>query len=163
MIVLVVVLLRNVGRLNVSGIGPGVLGGLYSNFELMDAAHIKAAIPVQSNIPLDLSVPVQTTTAITLAQDTTIPGAHVRISTAALNIDAPATVTLPAGTSLNVSMNFALPVQAQVPVSLNVPVDIAVHDTELHPPIQGLQDTIRPLYCMVSPDAQSLSGEPVCK
>ncbi|HTP03341.1 MAG TPA: hypothetical protein VMJ64_18330 [Anaerolineales bacterium] len=163
MVVLVVVILRNMRSLNASGLGTGVLGGLYSNFELMDAAHIKTSIPVQANIPLDLSVPVQTTTAISLAHAVTIPGAHVRITTPALNIDAPASVTLPAGTSLDVDLNFALPVQGQVPVSMNVPVDIAVHDTELHPSIQGLQDTIRPLYCMVAPSAQTLSGDAVCK
>jgi hypothetical protein len=163
MIVLVVSVVRNVGHLNVSGAGSGVLGGLYSNFELMDAARIKTTIPVQTNIPLDLSVPVQTTTSILLAQDVTIPRAHVRITTPSLTLDAPASVTLPAGTPLNVSLNFALPVQAQVPVSLNVPVDIPIKDTELHPPILGLQDTLRPLYCMVNPTAQSLSGEPVCK
>jgi hypothetical protein len=163
LIVVIIMLWQSLGKLDTTGLSTGVLGGLYSNFERMDAAHIKTAIPVQTDIPLDLSVPVQTTTAITLAQDTTIRGAHVRIATAALNIDAPATVTLPAGTTLNVSLNFALPVQGQVPVSLNVPVDIGVHDTELHAAIQGLQDTIRPLYCMVSPDAKSLSEESVCK
>ena len=163
MVVVVIAVLRSVGGLNLTGFGSGVLGGLYNNFELMDAAHIKTTIPVQTDIPLSLTVPVQTTTAISLAHAVTIPGAHVRITTPALNIDAPASVTLPAGTSLDVALNFALPVQGQVPVSMSVPVDIAVHDTELHPPILGLQDTIRPLYCMVTPAAQSLSGEPVCK
>jgi hypothetical protein len=156
-------LLRTVGSLNVAGVAPGVLNGLYTNFERMDQAHIKTNIPIQTNIPLDLSVPVQTTTAITLARDVSIPGAHVRINTPLFNIDAPANVTLPAGTSMDVTMSFTLPVQAQVPVSLNVPVDIPVQDTELHPAIAGLQETIRPLYCIVSSSAQSLSGAPLCR
>jgi hypothetical protein len=163
LVVVVLALLRNIGSLNAVDIGSGVLGGLYTNFEMMDAAHIRTTIPLQTNIPLDLSVPVQTTTGITLAQDASIPGAHVKINTALFNIDAPANVTLPAGTTMQVAMSFALPVQAQVPVNLNVPVDIAVSDTELHPAIVGLQDTLRPLYCMVAPSAQTITGDQVCK
>ncbi len=101
MLILIVVLMRTVGSLDASSIGTGVLGGLYTNFERLDAAHIKTTIPLQTEIPLALSVPVQTTTAISLARDVSIPGAHVRINTAQFNIDAPANVTLPAGTTLD--------------------------------------------------------------
>jgi hypothetical protein len=163
MLLLVIFLVRGMGSLNVTSLGPGVVSGLYNNFELMDQAHIKTTIPVQTSIPLNLSIPVQTTTGITLAQAVTIPGAHVKITTDLFNIDAPANVTLPAGTSLNVTMNFTVPVQSDVPVTLNVPVDIALHDTELHPAIAGFQDSLRPLYCIVTPAGLSLSGEPVCR
>jgi hypothetical protein len=60
-------------------------------------------------------------------------------------------------------MNFDVPVKADIPVTLNVPVDIALKDTDLHPAIIGLQDTLKPIYCIVSPTALTLSGEPVCK
>lgn len=163
LLIVLIFLLRGLGSLNGVSLGPGLLGGLYNNFELMDRAHIKSSIPVQTSIPLNLSIPVQTSTGITLAQPASIPGAHVKISTALFNIDAPADVTLPAGTSLNVVLNFNVPVQANVPVTLSVPVDIAMQDTELHPAIVGLQDTIRPLYCAFSPAALSLSGAPVCR
>lgn len=163
LLITVLGLLRMAGSLNAADLGPGVLGGLYSNFERMDQAHIKAQIPVQTIVPLNLTVPVQTTTGITLAKDAFIPGAHVRINTALFNIDAPANVTLPAGTALDVTMAFAVPVQAQVPISLNVPVDIALNNTDLHPAILGLQETIKPLYCIVTPAALSLGGQPVCK
>jgi len=161
--VVVMGLLRSFGSLDAARIGTGVLGGLYSNFERMDQAHIRTTIPIQTNIPLDLNVPVQTTTGITLARDVSIPGAHVRINTALVSIDAPANVTLPAGTSLDVTMAFTLPVQAQIPVSLNVPVDIPIQQTDLHPALVGLQDTIRPVYCMVTPLAQALNGDLICK
>ncbi len=162
-VVVIFGLLRMAGSLNAASLGSGVLGGLYSNFERMDQAHIKTTIPIQTNIPLNLTVPVQTTTRISLAKDVSIPGAHVRINTALFNIDAPANVTLPAGTPLDVNLNFTLPVQDQVPVNLNVPVDIPLSNTELHPAILGLQDTIKPLYCIVTPSAQSLTGQPVCR
>jgi hypothetical protein len=163
MLIVVVGLLRTVGSLNVAGLAPGLLSGLYTNFERMDEAHIKSTIPIDTNIPLNISVPVQTTTTISLARAVSIPGAHVKINTPLFNIDAPANVTLPAGTTLDVAMSFMLPVQADVPVSLKVPVDIPLQKTDLHPAVLGLQDTIRPLYCIVNPSAQSLSGESVCK
>ncbi len=163
LLVLVVGLLRSFGSLDARSIGSGVLGGLYSNFERMDQAHIKASIPIQASIPLDLTVPVQTTTGITLAKPASIPGAHVTINTALFNIDAPANVTLPAGTTMDVTMSFAVPVQAQVPIAFSVPVDIPLQTTDLHPALVGLQDTIRPVYCMVTPLAKALDGQPVCR
>jgi hypothetical protein len=163
LLVIVAGLLRNLGSLDAARIGSGVLGGLYSNFERMDLAHIKTTIPLQTSIALDMNIPVQTTTGITLAKDVSITGARVRINTATLNIDAPANITLPAGTAMDVALGFSLPVQADVPVALNVPVDIPLQQTELHPALVGLQDTIRPIYCMLAPLAQTLSGEPVCK
>ena len=163
MLVLLISLLQGLGSLNASAATSGILGGLYNNFERMDSAHIKTNIPIKTTIPLNLSIPVQATTGITLAQDASIPGAHVKINTPLFNIDAPANVTLPAGTSLDVAMSFTVPVQTEVPVTLKVPVDIPLQKTELHPALVGLQDTIRPLYCMVDPAAQSLNGKPVCK
>src|SRR5512140_3047037 len=115
LVILVVGMLRMLGSLDAANLGAGVLGGLYTNFERMDRAHIKTEIPIQTTIPLNLTVPIQTTTGITLAKDASIPGAHVRINTALLNIDAPANVTLPAGTQLSVAVAFGLPVQAQLP------------------------------------------------
>jgi hypothetical protein len=163
LIILMVIVLRGLGSLNTVNLGTGILGGLYTNFERMDQAHIKTTIPIQTTIPLNMSIPVKTTTGITLAQDASIQGAHVKINTALFNIDAPASVTLPAGTALNVTMDFNVPVQANVPVTLSVPVDIALKDTDLHPAIIGLQDTLKPLYCIVSPAALSLNGDPVCR
>lgn len=156
-------LMRMAGSLKAADVGSFVLGGLYTNFERMDQAHIKTEIPVQAIIPLNLTVPVQTTTGITLAKAASIPGAHVRINTALFNIDAPANVTLPAGTALDITMAFTVPVQAQVPVTLNVPVDIPLSNTDLHPAILGLQQTIKPLYCIVTPGARSITGQPVCQ
>ncbi len=152
-LVALIVALRSLGGLNLGQIGTGLVGGLYSNFEKMDAAHIKTTIPVQSNIPLSMSIPVQTTTNISLADAVDIPNAHVKISTGTFNIDSDADVTLPAGTTLNVILNFSVPVQTTVPVTLSVPVDIAISSTDLHPAITGLEKTIKPLYCVLNPDA----------
>lgn len=158
-----IIVLRGLGSVDAAGVGSGLLGGLYANFERMDQARIKANVLVQDNIALNMNIPVQTTTGIILAQDVVIRNARVKISTASFNIDSPADVTLPAGTPLIVALDFIVPLQTQVPVTLNVPVDIPIQDTELHPAIAGLQDTIKPLYCILAPTALSLNGAPVCR
>jgi len=145
-----------------SGLNAGMLTGLYNSFSQMDSAHIKTTIPLRSVIPVDATVPVQTATQITLAQDATVDGAHVKINTDLFNIDAPASVTLPAGTALDVALDLQLPVKTDVPLAMDIPVDIAVQDTDLHPAILSAQETIRPLLCAVSPRAASPTGEPIC-
>lgn len=139
----------------------GLLGGLYTNFVKMDQAAIISNIPVDANIPLSITVPVQTTTQITLAQEATIRNAHVRINTGALNIDADAVVTLPAGTPLVVSLDFPLAVQNTIPVHLDVPVNIPLSATQLHEPFLGLRQVVEPWYCLVEPNA-TMNGVQVC-
>jgi hypothetical protein len=163
LLVLVLSLLHAAGAQSATRLDPAVLGGLYTNLEQMDMAHIKATIPVQTSIPLNVSVPIQTTTNITLAQDVTIQGAHVRIDTGGLNIDAPASITLPAGTLLEAALDFKAPLRTETPVVLNIPIDIAIQDTELHAGLFGLQAAIRPLLCEASPRAVSLAGEAICR
>jgi hypothetical protein len=170
-VVLIAVLLVLYNRLDqlqdlqgtASNIGASVLGGMYSNFEKMDRATIKTVIPVDAQIPLDITVPVQTTTQITLAESVSIPNAQVVINTGGLNINSNARVTLPAGTPMLVNLNFSLPVQTTIPVHLDVPVNIPMAETELHEPFVGLQEVVRPWYCMVEPGALSLTGQAICR
>jgi hypothetical protein len=72
-------------------------------------------------------------------------------------------VTLPAGTPLSVNLNFNLPVQTSIPVHLDVPVNIPMTETELHEPFVGLQDVVRPIYCLVDPKASNLDGQLICR
>jgi hypothetical protein len=53
-------------------------------------------------------------------------------------------------------------VDTTVPVTLNVPVDIPLNETELHEPFVGLQDVVRPFYCMINSGALNLGGQPIC-
>ncbi len=138
----------------------GLLGGLYENFVRMDEATISTTVPVNAAIPLDITVPVRTTTRIVLADATTINNAHVVINTGGVDIDADAIVTLPAGTPLNVILDFPLPVNQdpngvpiQVPINLSIPVNIPLKDTQLHDPFVGLQGVVKPYYCLVEPNA----------
>ena len=162
LIAALLVVLRSLGGLNLGQVGTGLVGGLYSNFERMDAAHIKTTIPIDA-IQLNTSIPVQKTTNIVLADAAEIPNAHVKIATGTFNIDSDADVILPAGTTLNITLNFDLPVQQSVPIDLKVPVDIALNATELHPALSGLENTIKPLYCAFNPYAISIHNAPVCR
>jgi hypothetical protein len=133
-ILLVVLQMLGTIRLTANDEFSGVLGGLYHNFVKMDQATIAADIPVQAMIPLNIVVPVQTTTRIKLAERTVIPNAHVRITTGTVNIDADAEVTLPVDQELNVKLDFPLTVQNSIPISLIVPVNIPLSQTQLHDP-----------------------------
>jgi hypothetical protein len=165
-IILIVILLimwqmlGNIQKLTTHQVS-GLLGGLYTNFVKMDQATITRTIPVKADIPLNIVVPVQATTGITLAEKAVISNAHVVINTASMSINAPAQVTLPAGTPLMVTLNFPLTVQNTIPVQLDVPVNIPLNETDLHAPFVGLQKVVEPWYCLVQPDAQ-VNGLMVC-
>ncbi len=131
----------------------GLLGGLFENFVKMDEATISSNVPVNASIPLNIVVPVQTTTRITLAEPATINNARVVINTGGVDIDAAAVVTLPAGTPLMVVLDFPLTVQNNIPIQLTIPVNIPLKDTELHEPFVGLQEVVKPYYCLVEPNA----------
>ena len=131
----------------------GLLGGLYTNFVKMDEATISRIIPVNASVPLNIVVPVKATTQITLAENAVIRNAHVVINTGEVNIDADAIVTLPANTPLMVNLDFPLTVQNSIPVQLAVDVNIPLRETQLHEPFTGLQQVVKPFYCLVEPNA----------
>jgi len=147
----------------VGNIGTSVIGGLYTNFEKMDRATIQTIIPVDAQVPINISVPVHTTTQIVLAETVEIPNAQVVINTGGLNINSNANVTLPVGTPLLVDLNFDLPIQATVPIHVDVPINIPMANTELHDPFVGLQDVVQPLYCLVDSKATNLNGQAICR
>ena len=161
--ILFFMLLSGGSRLNSSSSAGGALLGVYASLEQMDQAHIRAKIPVQTTAALDASVPVKSTTSITLARDVFVHDAHVQISTDQFNIDAPADITLPAGTVLEAALDMNLPLQTIVPIAMDIPVEVAVRDTELHAAIQGLKDSIRPLLCAASPGVMLPDGQPACR
>ncbi len=140
-----------------------LLEGLYVNFEKMDAAHIKTNILVEDEIPVAFTLGLNQDTTVVLSQSVTIDGARVALTTGGLNIfNAPATVVLPAGTRLPITLSLDVPVDEMIPITLNVPVDIALDQTDLHEPFVGLQEVVRPLYCLVKSDATNSYGVELC-
>jgi hypothetical protein len=150
-----------------------LLGGLFNNFVRMDNSVISTTINMPDvPIPLNFNLPVvQQETNVTLTRSVTIQGAHVTISSGAITINnAPATVTLPQGTILPVSLQMDVPVQTTVFVNLQVPVNIKLAEANspdlnvgnLHTAFSGLQDTIGPLYCQFNPKAQDYLNNFLC-
>jgi hypothetical protein len=169
-LVLIVILLgllqnlRNLQVQNVMGLGNNLLGGLYTNFEKMDRAHIRTTIPVVTEIPVKFDLLLNQQTSVVLSQDVTIDNVLVTVQTGGLNISrARSTIVLPQGTNLPVFLNLTVPVDTKVPVTLSVNVDIPMNQTELHEPFVGLQEVVKPFYCLVSPSALNLDGQTVCR
>lgn len=167
LVIVLLVLLLNVNKLNMGSalnIGNSLLGGLFTNFEKMDRANITTNVKVETTIPVKFDLQLNQQTNVVLSQDVTITNARVTVNTGGLNItNALTTIVLPKDTTLPVVLNLTVPVDTTVPVTLNVPVDIPLAQTQLHEPFVGLQDVVRPFYCMLSPNALNLSGQPVCK
>jgi len=141
----------------------GLLGGLYTNFVKMDQANIRTSIHVEKDIPVQFSLNVSGPTNVTLSQPVTISGAAVSVQTGGLNIrDANATIVLPAGVVLPINIeNLVVPVDQKVPAVLDVPVDIPLAQTDLHEPFVGLQQVVKPWYCLIEPHA-TFNDSPIC-
>lgn len=141
----------------------GLLGGLYTNFVKMDQANIRTSIHVEKEIPVQFSLNVSGTTNVTLTQAVPISGALVTVQTGGLNIvNARANIVLPQGTLLPIFIeNLVVPVDQKVLAVLDVPVDIPLDQTELHEPFVGLQQVVKPWYCLIEPNAL-LEGVQIC-
>jgi hypothetical protein len=145
------------------GQASSLLGGLYQNFVKMDQASIKTSIHVEEEIPVQFSLSVSGPTTVTLTQPVSISGALVTVQTGGLNIaNARANIVLPQDTALPVFIqNLVVPVDQKVLAVLDVPVDIPLDQTELHEPFVGLQQVVKPWYCLIEPNAL-LEGVQVC-
>lgn len=145
-------------------LGSDLLGGLYGNFEKMDRAHINTDIEVNTAIPVRFDLQLNQQTNVVLSQDTTVKNALVTLETGVLNITrANSTIVLPQGTILPIVLNLTVPVDTTVPVTLYLPLDIPLDKTQLHEPFTGLQEVIKPFYCMIDGNAVNMDGEPICK
>lgn len=151
------------GIASLANLGNNLLGGLYGNFEKMDRAKITTDVQVNTTIPVKFDLQLNQQTNVVLSQDVTITNALVTVNTGGLNITrANTTIVLPQGTTLPVVLNLTVPVDTTVPVALNVPVNIPLSQTELHEPFAGLQDVVRPFYCLINSAAVNLDGARIC-
>lgn len=163
LIVVLLVLARELFTLKTM-VGDELLGGLYNNFVLMDEAHIRTTIQVETEVPVEFTLPVQTLTTVQLTEDTRINSARVTLSTGGLNIvSAPTNIILPAGTDLPIALDITVPVSTTIPITLQVPVDIPLRETELHRPFVGLQDVVKPYYEMLMPEIKGPQDVPFCQ
>ncbi len=164
LLIVLIVLLQHTDTLDSAlKLTNNLLSGLYTNFEKMYQAHIRTTIPVATRVPVQLEVCIRRETSVTLTRDVAIAGARVSVQSGGLSIaNAYTNIRLPAGVDLPIALDLCVPVEAEIPVNLNVQTDIPIRETELGAPIQGLMDTIRPIYCLLQPRARDLQGQPVC-
>ena len=172
-IILLVVVFSLSAQVNKLKISSGnLLSGLFNNFVRMDNSVISTTINMPDvPIPLNFNLPVvQSETLVTLTRSVTIKSAHVTINSVALTLDAPATITLPLGTTLPVSLQMDVPVQTTIHMNLAIPVNIRLAEANspdgnagnLHTALLGLQDTIGPLFCQFNPQAQDYLNNILC-
>lgn len=152
-----------------------LVGGLYSNFQKMDAAVIDTSVVVEDTIsvndsiivadtiPVVFDLPLQQETVVTLSADTPISNALVNITTPFFSVtNAPARIVLPAQTELPIILDMSVPVsqtipieltvpvELLVPVTLDVPVSIPLNQTQLHEPFIGLQEVVYPYQALLA-------------
>jgi hypothetical protein len=145
-------------------ISQQLVGGLHDNFVLMDQARIQTTVKVNTTIPVQFDLPVNTSTVVTLTKNTRIRAATVSLSTGGLSIrNAPTNIVLPAGTQLPIELNIVVPVDTTVPVELIVPVDIPMNQTELHEPFIGLQNVVSPYSKLLGGLPDSWADTPLCE
>ena len=144
-------------------VGKDLIGGLYTNFILMDQAHIKTDIPVADNVPVNFSLTISQDTIVTLTRATRINGAQVSLTSGGVAINSPANITLPAGTTLPVHLELTVPVNTTIPITINVPVDIPLQQTELHKPFVGLQQVVSPYYWLLQSKPRSAEDISACQ
>jgi hypothetical protein len=140
-------------------IAQPLIEGLHSSFVGLNNATIDWTIPVKDTIhvdrataQLDTNIPINVSeTTVVLTQPVPLNvTANIRTPNLVLS-NASVSLTLPAGTVLPVSLNFALPVQQDVKVSLDVPVDLKVraviplNQTQIHDPVDNLRLLFEPL------------------
>jgi hypothetical protein len=146
-----------------NSIAQPLIGGLHSSFVQMDNAHIvttinvKDTITVDDQLPVVFDLPLNQATVVTLTAPTTINGATiVQLNAGGLQLyNAVGDIVLPAGTGLPVQLSLVVPVSQTVPVvlnvpiNLNVPVDIALNQTDLHPPFTNLANIVGPYNALL--------------
>ncbi|NDJ63266.1 MAG: hypothetical protein GYB67_19250 [Chloroflexi bacterium] len=147
-LVLVIVLL--VAGLLLTDINSQVLrpliAGLHSSFVGLDESTIDWTIPVRDRIPVQLTVPLQTETTVTLTEavplavvaNITLPGVGV-LNNATVNL------SLPRGLDLPVNLDLLVPIDEQLDVSLDVRAVIPLRETQLHDPVNNLRLLLEPV------------------
>lgn len=151
-------------------INQDIIAGLYTNFVLMDRAHITTTVQVNDTLKVVDTIPVvfdlqlAQDTQVVLTKDTPIENATIILNNQAVPLD----LVLKAGTPLSINLDLVVPVSQTVPVALDVPVvlevpvDIPLADTQLHQPFIGLQEVVSSYYWKLN-QTHSWAELPFCQ
>jgi len=149
-----------------NNVADPLVQGLHRTAVGLDKATIDWTIPVRDSIAIDLDVPINPQTIlstvteyngqpvepiagetlVTLTRDVPLVINNAFIQSPDLTLrNAQVNITLPAGTSLPVSLNLDLGLQTEIPVALDVRAVIPIKETQLTDPINTLKLLFEPL------------------
>ena len=149
-----------------NNVADPLVQGLHRTAVGLDKATIDWTIPVRDELFIDLQVPINQDsilstvteyngeavepiageTLVTLTRDVPIVINNALIQSPDLTLrNAQVNITLPAGTSLPVSLDLEVGLQTDIPVALDVRAVIPIAETQLTDPIQTLQLLFEPL------------------
>ncbi len=140
-LIILVILIFDIKR----GLVQPIVDGLHSSFVGLDQSTIISTVKVDSAVPVDLMIPLQTNTTVTLTGDVPVrANATFNLPGGGGTINGSVSIVLPTGLNLPVSLNLIVPVHDHIQVKLDVPVNIRVQDTQLHDPIDQLRSVLEP-------------------
>lgn len=149
-----------------NNVADPLVQGLHRTAVGLNNATIDWTIPVRDELGIDLQVPInaQTITStvsqyngqpvqpiagetlVTLTRDVPLVINNAFIQSPDLTLrNAQVNITLPAGTSLPVSLDLEIGLETDIPVALDVRAVIPIEETQLTDPIQTLQLLFEPL------------------
>lgn len=144
-------------------IAQPLVEGLHSSFVGLDQATIDWTIPVRTDLPISLTVPInagtitsevvppagqpaiagETLVRLTRAVPISINNAFIQSNDLTLR-NARVDITLPAGTVLPVALDMEVGLNTAIPVNLDVRAVIPLSQTQLHDPFENLRLLFEP-------------------
>lgn len=124
-----------------------LVGGLNDSFVQMSSATISRTIVVDDVMPIAFTLPLNTTTDVTIIEDVPLQGIPARfiLPDGGGVINGQVSLSLPKGVTLPVQLSLDVPVDQEIPVHLAVAVQIPLDETELGAPFLTLQGLFEPL------------------
>lgn len=128
-----------------------LVGGLNNSFVQMSTATISRTIVVDDTMPISFTLPLQTTTDVTVVRSVPLEGipAQFRLPDGGGVINGQVFLALPQGLTLPVQLALDVPVDQEIPVHLAVGVQIPLKETELGAPFATLQGLFAPLDALL--------------
>jgi len=147
--VLIIVLLLFLGWLLFpikTDIAEPLLDDLQSAINALDEATIVRTIPINEQVPVSFTLPLNQSTIVVLSQDVEL----VRPATFFLpggggSINGTVKLNLPQGLELPVLLNLEVPVNNSIPVQFPVEVSIPLNETELKRVVEELNAVLGPI------------------
>lgn len=104
---------------------------LKSAFNQLERAELVQKINLNTEMPINFTLPLSDTVNFTPTEPITIPITTTMDFPDGYSMDGELQFILPAGTNLPLSLNLDLPVDQTVPISVNIDIVIPIDETEL--------------------------------